>query len=155
MNSPLRSLREARCLTQRELARQAGVHTVTISKMETHDYDFWSVKTTCRLADVLGVTADVLLGREPPPPAPVDALARADRVLLDAMERAANDFIGPSHVHRAGGWRRIALSMWQGKLIGARDRDLPRPPRPLLAAVQTIADQEKRHRQTTKARAAR
>ena len=152
--NPLRQLREERGLTGTELARQAGVHRTTISNMETHDYDFWSVKTTLRLADVLNVSTDALLGREALPPAPVDALARADRVLLDAMERAANDFLGPTLLARGGGWRRIALSMWQGTLIGARDRHLTRPKRPLLAAVRAIEDQERRSRQVARARAA-
>jgi len=152
--NPLRALREARRLSAAELGRRAGVTRERIYALERHDYTFWSVKTTCRLADVLNVTADCLLGREPPPPAPIDALAAEDRTLLDAMEKDAMAILGPQVLRLAGGWRRIARARWGGLLWGIRDHGLPRPNQPLLPAVRAVEDAEKRYRRSMGRRAA-
>lgn len=55
----IRALRETRGLTQEELAREAGVTTATVYRVESGRTDP-SERTRCRIADVLGVPAEEL-----------------------------------------------------------------------------------------------
>lgn len=127
--SALRTIRLERGLTQTELARRAGVHAAHVSRWETgHQPVVW--RRLARLADVLGVTCDALLGREPPPPAPVDALARQDRELLAAMRDDAEELLGAQVLRLAGGWRRIARFAWAGALHRIRQHGVPSPEHP-------------------------
>jgi len=59
----LRELREAKGLTQLQLAEKTGLTGGTIGNFES-GRKAPSVKTLCRLADTLWVTIDCLLGRE-------------------------------------------------------------------------------------------
>jgi transcriptional regulator with XRE-family HTH domain len=125
--SPLRALREARRLTQTELARLAGFKGESRSAvryLETRKPPRWWYRL-CRVADTLGVTTDELLGRVPPGPAPVDALARQDRELLDAMRQDAEVLLGPQVLRLAGGWRSLARAAWAGTLYRIREGKLP------------------------------
>jgi transcriptional regulator with XRE-family HTH domain len=58
----LREWRLKRDLTQEELARKAGVPTISVSHFET-GHRFPNAESLRRLADALGVSADYLLGR--------------------------------------------------------------------------------------------
>lgn len=60
----LRSFRVQKKLTQEMLATLAGVSTQTISNIETKNTNY-SVGVLCRLADVLDLGTDILLGRCP------------------------------------------------------------------------------------------
>jgi transcriptional regulator with XRE-family HTH domain len=75
-------------LTQAELAEQVGMSANTIARLERGSVQDLRGNTIARLADVLGVSADYLLGREAEPPrlsqqenldVPVDAPSRAKR----------------------------------------------------------------------------
>jgi transcriptional regulator with XRE-family HTH domain len=55
-----RTLRETRGLTNAELARLSGVNNVTISQIEGGRIRSPTIWTVCKLADVLGVTAEVV-----------------------------------------------------------------------------------------------
>jgi len=59
----LRELREAKGLTQLQLAEKVNLTAGTIGNFES-GRKAPSVKTLCRLADILWVTIDCLLGRE-------------------------------------------------------------------------------------------
>lgn len=122
--SGLRAVRLARGLTQAEVAQAAGLKgDALVCRWERRPPALWG--RLARIADVLNVSADELLGRAPVTPV-VDALARADRELLDAMAEDAEALFGPEVLQRVGGWRRIARELWLGHLIGARDRSLQR-----------------------------
>ena len=60
----LRAVRNARQMTQEELAAAAGINRVTIARYETDQQDA-TVENACRLAAVLGVTVDELIGKPP------------------------------------------------------------------------------------------
>ena len=126
--NPLRQLRVERGLSGAELARRAGFTSkMSISHIERQSPRLWS--RLARLADVLGCTTDEILGRVPPAPAPVDALAREDRELLDAMREDAQQLVGPQVMRLAGlTWRSIARSMWLGGLMGQRYALIAPPP---------------------------
>lgn len=62
LGNKLRQLREERGLTQSELADQVGIVTSFISLME-HGERQPSIDTLAKLADVLGVGIDELMGR--------------------------------------------------------------------------------------------
>jgi transcriptional regulator with XRE-family HTH domain len=130
----LRDIRTDRGLTQRDLAHRAGVNFPWIVKLERgHMPKAW--RNLSRLADVLAVSTDAVLGRGEPPAAPVDALAREDRVLLNQMREHAEHLLGSQMLRLNGGWRSIARTMWLGDLFRARDNYLastdapmPKPP---------------------------
>lgn len=63
----LRTLRRGKNLTQQELQRLSGVPYTTISRIETGFTDVITSHTLERLADVLGVTIDYLMGRSDSP----------------------------------------------------------------------------------------
>ena len=65
-------LRRRAGLTQQDLSQQAGVDVMTISRVESGRKKRMEVESLARLATVLAVTTDYLLGREPDtvPPAP-------------------------------------------------------------------------------------
>jgi transcriptional regulator with XRE-family HTH domain len=121
----LRAVRLAHRLTQQQLATMAGVGALHICRTERRYPSVW--RRLVRICDALAVSADEILGRAPVT-VPVDALARADRELLDAMRADAIELFGEQMIERCGGWRRIARSAWLGHLIGARDRLLRLPP---------------------------
>ena len=60
----LRKIRRAQDLTQQELAEQAGVSYVTISRIESGEASQVYVETVMRLAKALDVTTDALLGMD-------------------------------------------------------------------------------------------
>jgi transcriptional regulator with XRE-family HTH domain len=64
LSNRLRKIRRAQDLTQQELARQAGVNYVTISRIESGEASQVYVETVMRLAKALDVTTDVLLGMD-------------------------------------------------------------------------------------------
>jgi transcriptional regulator with XRE-family HTH domain len=70
-------LRRRAGLTQQDLSRQAGVDVMTISRVESGRKKRMEVESLARLATVLAVTTDYLLGREQEP-APA-AQAKATR----------------------------------------------------------------------------
>ena len=74
----VKAARERLGLSQAEVARRAGVAQGTISDVEANKRPNHSLDVMHRLADVLGVSVDELLGRAGPP---VDALDRALREL--------------------------------------------------------------------------
>jgi transcriptional regulator with XRE-family HTH domain len=139
----LKALRVAHRLTQRQLAQRAGVNPSQIAHLERGLYPaVW--RRLVRICDALNVSADEILGREPVTPV-VDALAREDRELLDAMESGAIAFFGENMLKRIGGWRRIARVEWPAHLIGARDQLLRRPRNdaPMLEAANATAIQRR------------
>ena len=62
--TPLEKYRKLRGFTQSDLAEMIGVHRVTISRWERSTEAWQSVKTykLKKIADVLGVTIDKLIG---------------------------------------------------------------------------------------------
>ena len=68
----IRALRKQKGLTQEELAKAIGVQRAVISKYETGIVDI-SVSQLEKIADVLGVTVDYLLGGETKTPAEAGA----------------------------------------------------------------------------------
>lgn len=118
----LRHIREARGLTQAQLALATGVKAARISELERRLPRIWS--RLCRLADVLDCTVDAILGRPASAHAlvPVDVLAREDRKLLAAMERCAKQIVGPQVMRLARiSWRNLAAMAFAGHLWGLRD----------------------------------
>ncbi len=61
----LEELREAKGLSQAELARRSGVPQSTISRIEAGETGSISLVNLERLADALGVNAAVLIEHEP------------------------------------------------------------------------------------------
>lgn len=121
----LRAVRLASGMTQTEIAKAAGIGSTMICRWERRDIPHtW--KRLIRIAQVLGVTTDSLLGLESPDGSG-DAISARDRRLLQAMERHALTMFGDDVVGRSGGWRRIAEIAFLGFLHGARDQDLARP----------------------------
>ena len=59
----IKALREARGMTQDELAAASGVHRVTIAKYETTDGGM-TIDTAAKLAAALGCTIDELYERK-------------------------------------------------------------------------------------------
>jgi transcriptional regulator with XRE-family HTH domain len=118
-HTALRTLREARHLSRKELARRAGLGVVTVFRWESQPPHVYS--QMLRLADVLGCTLDELVGREPPH-AVVSELNALDRKLLDAMRDDAEQVVGPQIMRLAGiDWRALARAMWLGHLFGLRN----------------------------------
>jgi len=60
--SNLRAYRAKTDISQVELARRVGVDTASVQNWENGDY-MPSLRTTIKLADVLGITIDQLAGR--------------------------------------------------------------------------------------------
>ena len=60
----VRELREQQGISQRELAERIGRHQVDISRIESGRLQAITIETLEKLADVLGVSADYLLGRD-------------------------------------------------------------------------------------------
>lgn len=69
----LKALREARGLTQEELAEKAKLHRVTIAELETGRGGDSKMSTLSRLAAALGCTSDELVaaGKKSAPRKPV------------------------------------------------------------------------------------
>jgi len=63
MTNQIRAIRRLRDLTQQDVADALGTVKSAVSQWET-GYMGMSVTNLCRLADLLGVTTDALLGRE-------------------------------------------------------------------------------------------
>lgn len=63
LSNQIRAVRRLRGLTQQDVADALGTVKSAVSQWET-GYMGMSVTTLCRLADLLGVTTDALLGRE-------------------------------------------------------------------------------------------
>lgn len=134
----LRTLRLARRLSQRELGQRAGVLKDYVSAWE-HGRQPLAWGRLSRIADVLNVTTDAVLGRGEPPAATVDALAARDRQLLDAMKHHAEQLLGPQVLRLAGGWHHVAEMAWLGDLFRIRNNfpvcadarpEEPQPPAP-------------------------
>ena len=69
----IRELREQQRISQRDLAERIGRHQVDISRIESGRLQSITVETLEKLADVLGVSTDYLLGRdEEAEPEPAD-----------------------------------------------------------------------------------
>lgn len=66
MTNQIKAIRKSRGLTQQDVANALGTVKSAVSQWET-GYMGMSVTTLCRLADLLGVTTDALLGREDNP----------------------------------------------------------------------------------------
>lgn len=62
MLSNLKSLRKAMGLSQYDLAKMLNVERSTIAKYETGDR-YPDIETLCKIADVLNISTDELLGR--------------------------------------------------------------------------------------------
>ena len=63
MLNKLREIRKARGMTQIQLAHNTGINRVTIARYETAK--IWpTLRNAEKLADALGVTINVLLGKE-------------------------------------------------------------------------------------------
>lgn len=80
----LRSLREARHLTQAELGAKAGMAAASVSHFETGQRAP-ALDSLVRLADALEVSVDALLGR-----ASQDASPRVDPIFLQASRASAS-----------------------------------------------------------------
>lgn len=63
VNERIKQLREAKSLSQRQLADEVGITKQAISKYEK-GIDMPSAMTLCALADVFECSTDYLLGRE-------------------------------------------------------------------------------------------
>ena len=96
----IREYREQRNLSQDELAELASIHRVTLSRYESGRVDP-GAQALARIADALGVTTDMLLGREngseKPPNAPRTLQGRiisggVDKLPLEERERALDVF---------------------------------------------------------------
>lgn len=59
----IKALREAKGMTQVQLAEAAGIHRVTIARYETTDIGM-TVDSAQRIANALGCTVDELLGKD-------------------------------------------------------------------------------------------
>lgn len=83
----LKELREARGWSQSELGRLSGVSQATINELESGKVTRPRASTLQPLAETLGVSVDVLLGRKPPPeePIPLRGLAPDLKEALEAM----------------------------------------------------------------------
>ena len=79
--SRLRKIREARGLSQSELARAAGLHPSLISRMERGERSTPAHGTVVSLAKVLNVTAEQLTGEGPLLPQPPQESEGVDEVL--------------------------------------------------------------------------
>ena len=64
MNGTVRRLRELRALSQRELARRAGLDTATINRIERGKQRPMP-RTIRKLAAALGVTTEETMGEQP------------------------------------------------------------------------------------------
>jgi transcriptional regulator with XRE-family HTH domain len=132
----LRAVRLAHGLKQIDVAKAAGVGDVLISRWERTPPPLWG--RLVRVADALNVSADEILGRAIVTPV-VDALAREDRELLDAMRDDCVALFG-ERLERMGGWRRIARYRWLGYLTGRVDElfRLPSDNRPMLPTSSNV-----------------
>ena len=133
----LHEIRVARGLTARDFANRAGISTTWVERLECGmTPPMW--RKLSRIADVLGVTTDQVLGRGATESAPADPRTREDRLLeaedrelLDAMRKFALDLLGPQIIGKnGGGWRAIARAAWLGDLTRIRDYTLERPALP-------------------------
>ena len=93
----IREFREKCGLTQDELAELASIHRVTLARYEAGRMDPGS-QALARIADVLGVTTDALLGRsdlsaESVPRAPRTPEARIVSAGMDRMPLSAREKI--------------------------------------------------------------
>jgi len=79
----VRSLRDLRKLTQADLGARAGIAAASISHFETGQRTP-SLDSIVKLADALGVSIDVLVGR-----ASVESTAQVDPVFLQASRADA------------------------------------------------------------------
>ena len=59
----IKQMREAKDMTQDELADKSGVHRVTIAKYETMDIGM-TLESAKKIADALGCTIDDLIRKE-------------------------------------------------------------------------------------------
>jgi transcriptional regulator with XRE-family HTH domain len=117
--NPLHTLRKARGLTGSALARRARVPMQTIYTWEQRPASAWSALS--RIADVLGVTADALLGRTALPTVAKDAVTAADLELLAAMERSFDHYFdSPTLRREPRAWRRLAHMAFCGDLCMLR-----------------------------------
>lgn len=83
LGANLRNFREVRGLTQADLGNRAGIAPASISHFETGQR-VPSLDSLVKVADALGVSVDVLLGR-----APIDAGAQIDPIFLRASRASA------------------------------------------------------------------
>jgi transcriptional regulator with XRE-family HTH domain len=81
-------LRRRAGLTQQDLSRQAGVDVMTISRVESGRKKRMEVESLARLATVLAVTTDYLLGREQDPAPAAQATRQARTSTSDAGQAA-------------------------------------------------------------------
>jgi len=79
----LQSLRELRGLTQAELGKRAGLAAASISHFETGQR-MPSLESLVKLADALGVSVDVLLGR-----ASLESSTSLDPIFMQASKADA------------------------------------------------------------------
>lgn len=68
LSESLKRWRKARGLTQQKLAEKAGVSLIVVTKVEQGFTKDPVMSSLVKLADVLGVTIDELIGRTPPKP---------------------------------------------------------------------------------------
>lgn len=69
INNRIREIRKAKGMTQQDVANALGTVKSAVSEWETSHRGISAI-TLCRLADLLSVTTDALLGREPIPTNP-------------------------------------------------------------------------------------
>jgi transcriptional regulator with XRE-family HTH domain len=122
--SALRDIRKARRMTLEGLGKAVGLTKSGVDAIERREPDGW--RQVGRFATALSCTTDALLGRTANLPVVVDALGRADRALLEALQREAEDYLGPQFLKWAGGWRPVVCTAFAGALV--RMRDLGKPP---------------------------
>jgi transcriptional regulator with XRE-family HTH domain len=79
----IRELREQHGLSQRELAERIGRHQVDVSRIESGRLQAITIETLGKLADVLGVSTDYLLGRDVDEDSPSD-VQPADLAMVGA-----------------------------------------------------------------------
>jgi len=141
----LKQLREARHLTQRELAERARISLSRMAAAEQQTPIDWLWLE--RLARVLGCSSDAILELAPVPVAPPDAIGRAERELLDAMRRDAEAIIGDHPLLKRGGWLGLARTAWLGVLFRIRDHGVDRARLPAPVPVDERAQRRvKMHR---------
>jgi transcriptional regulator with XRE-family HTH domain len=125
--SALRDIRKARRLTLAELGKLVGLTVSGVHIIEHHEPDGW--QQVGRFATALHCTTDELLGRTANLPVMVDVIGRADRELLDAMERSFDHYFDSPTLRRLSGpgtWRRLAHMAFCGDLcILRQDGRLP------------------------------
>lgn len=63
----IRELRERQDMSQRDLAERIGRHQVDVSRIESGRLQSITIETLEKLANVLGVSTDYLLGRDEEP----------------------------------------------------------------------------------------